>query len=73
MDIWIPVDNVSEVFRILEELKQSGYIMNKDFSWAYHSACWDNFGGSTSPRGVVFTFMTDSLASWFGLKYGTKV
>ena len=70
--IWIPVDDISDAYAILDDLKTAGYIMNQDFTWAYHPTKWDNFNGTTSPRGVEFTFMNSTLATWFGLKYGSN-
>lgn len=71
--VWIPIDNVSEAYEILDELKAVGYVADQDFTWAYNPSTWDNFSGLATAKGVEFKFTNDAVASWVGLKYGSKV
>ena len=72
--ITVPVNNSSEAFSLVVELKDLGLYANKDFTWSYHPTRTDYFdyynneviGGPS----VTFTFVNESLLSYFKLKWG---
>lgn len=55
------------IMALVAELREQGYVQRLDFDFAYHPGT--TFGGELIPRHTVFTFYTDSLATWFALKY----
>lgn len=55
---------------IVAEMRESGYVQRRDFDFAYYPAN-SEFSENFIPRHTVFTFYTESLASWFALKYVT--
>lgn len=52
---------------LLVELKQFGYVVNKDYSFQYFPE--KHTGKELVPRHTIFTFFDDNVASWFSLKY----
>jgi hypothetical protein len=66
--------DVSKTLEIVHELKKHGWVMGKDFDFAYHKAHYNDFSGSNwEPEELehsVFTFYDDSNASYFMLRWG---
>lgn len=52
---------------IVAEMREYGYVQRRDFDFAYYPAQANDY--DLIPRHTIFTFYTDSLASWFALKY----
>ena len=62
--------DVVEYLIIVRDLKEKGYVIGKDFDFAYHPPKFDNFSGdAVYNRSVVFTFYKEEIATWFTLKY----
>lgn len=67
--------NVAAIIEIVHEMKSMGYVIDKDFSFAYHSSK-GNAESSVGDvewvqdRHVLFTIYNESLASMFALKWG---
>lgn len=61
--------DVSRTLEIVYELKTHGWVMGKDFDFAYHQSAWDEMIGEI-PKQSVFTFYNDSNASYFMLRWG---
>lgn len=55
------------IMAIVAEMREYGYKQRVDFDFAYYPG--QEIGGDLIPRHTVFQFYTDSLASWFALKY----
>lgn len=55
------------IMAIVSELRESGYKQKTDFDFQYIPAVLSDDG--VIPRHTIFTFYTDSIASWFTLKY----
>jgi hypothetical protein len=70
--VTILLDDVGEIYRILEGLDNIGYTVHKDFSWTYNPSVWDNVYQTMSNRYVEFE-CTDDIATWILLKYGSKI
>ena len=66
--------DVSKTLEIVTELKKHGWVMGKDFDFAYHKAHYNDFSGSNwEPEELehcVFTLYNDSNASYFMLRWG---
>ena len=66
--------DVSRTLGIVSELKQHGWVINKDFDFAYHKAIYNDFSGSNwepeESQHSVFTFYNYSNASYFMLRWG---
>jgi hypothetical protein len=66
--------DVNKTLEIVGELKQHGWMINKDFDFAYHKPIYDDFGGfnweAETEKHSVFTFYNDSNASYFMLRWG---
>lgn len=66
--------DVNKTLQIVSELKQHGWVINKDFDFAYFKPEYDNFSGSNWEPEIekhsVFTFYNDSNASYFMLRWG---
>lgn len=57
---------------VKQELESMGYILNKDFEYAFYPATEMQVTGHTWSRNekyTVYKFYDDSIASWFNLKY----
>lgn len=59
----------TSIMAIVAELRENGYVQHKDFDFAYNPGVQFGFGDDLIPRHTVFSFYTDSLATWFVLKY----
>lgn len=62
--------HASKSIAIVEELKQNGYVLGKDFDWEYHKPKHDDITYQLLyNRHTVFRFYKDELATWFSLRY----
>jgi hypothetical protein len=65
--------DVHRTLEIVHELKHHGWVMGKDFDFAYHKPIYDSFSGSNwepaLEKHTVFTFYNDSNASYFMLRW----
>jgi len=59
---------------IVHDLKKMGWVIHKDFDFAYHKAIYNDFTGYNrepeESEHSVFTFYNDSNASYFMLRWG---
>jgi hypothetical protein len=64
--------DIDRTLEIVRELKKHGWVMGKDFDFAYHKTNYDNFSGSNweLEKHTVFTFYNDINASYFMLRWG---
>ena len=61
---------VSEILPMVTSMRDRGWVLNRDFSFAYHTATYNNDGyEAVTPRRTVFTFFTEELATLFTLTY----
>jgi hypothetical protein len=60
-----------EALKLLEELQQSGLIMDQDFTWRFDpsSACHEDTPKASSAR---FEFQDSAQATFYQLKWGVK-
>jgi hypothetical protein len=62
--------DVQTILAIVAVLKSMGYVTDKDFTFQYYPAKWDNFfNTAVNNRHTIFKFSDGSVASWFTLKY----
>ena len=61
---------VNTTLDIVSELKHHGWVIGKDFDFAYFKPEYDNFSYEPISRKAVFTFYDDSNASYFMLRWG---
>ena len=62
-----------EAYDIVVELKGLGLAANKDFTWSFKPRQGDYFSyEETEPPTVTFTFVEESMASFFRLKWSQK-
>lgn len=59
--------DASRTIEIVQELKTEGLVLGNDFDYAYHPSWYDN--ESTRSHCAVFSFYTESYASFFAIKY----
>lgn len=71
-EVHLKIDDITQAYFLLDELKQHGYVVNRDFEWSYFPTNWDYFTNTTTDRGVTFAFKDDTAASWFLLKYASR-
>ena len=63
--------DVNRTLEIVHDLKTHGWVMGKDFDFAYHKEMWDDFRSEPiREHHTVFTFYNDSNASYFMLRWG---
>jgi hypothetical protein len=63
--------DVSRTLEIVSELKKLGWMIGKDFDFAYFKPTFDNFSyEAVNRKHTVFTFYNDSNASYFMLRWG---
>lgn len=78
--------SVSSALEIVYALRETDYVQDKDYFFAYHKAEFETFdvhsvGGGTvqyigkqkSLSRVVFTFVDSAVAIWFVLRFGGTV
>lgn len=58
----------NEVLTIVAELRASGMVQGKDFSFSFHQTRWDETDGNIPDR-AEFTFYEEKYATLFSLKY----
>jgi hypothetical protein len=63
------VASASKAMMLADELKASGLIPDKDFTWKFHRSIDDWFTSSPNPSYVVFTFYDDAMATFYELKW----
>jgi hypothetical protein len=60
----------TEILDIVREMRESGLIQGKDFDFKYNQTKWNDWSNEAiAPEHTVFIFYTETLASWFSLKY----
>jgi len=53
-----------------DQLLASGLIINRDFTWEYRQATYNNDGyTAVDPKQVIFSFFEPSLATFYQLKW----
>lgn len=77
--------SVSSALEIVYALRETDYVQDKDYSFAYHKVEFEMFditlsgktaqyvGALKSPSRVVFTFVDSAVAIWFVLRFGGTV
>jgi hypothetical protein len=59
-----------EVLDVVKELRNRGYVQGTDFDFEYFKPKHDYISGHLEyNRHTVFSFYTESLATWFSLTY----
>jgi hypothetical protein len=62
--------SADKMLSIVKELKEQGLVLDKDFSFKYEPAQYNNDGWSqVTSRRSVFTFYNEKYATLFALKY----
>ena len=74
IEIVIENQGVNEILPMVTSMRDRGWVLNRDFSFAYHNATFDNDGYEAlprihTPRRTVFTFYREELATLFTLTY----
>ena len=70
IEIVVEYRGVSEILPMVTSMRDRGWVLNQDFSFAYHNATFDNDGYEpVIPKRTVFTFFTEELATLFTLTY----
>jgi hypothetical protein len=66
----IPVNSATEAYTIVMELKGLGLVANSDFTWSFKPKTEDYISYEViDPPSVTFTFIDESMASFFRLKW----
>jgi len=60
---------VSRVLEVVQDLRAKGLEQGTDFDFGYYPSYFDDFGGTIRQRHTVFTFYTESMATWFTIAY----
>lgn len=58
---------ISRILDAVYELRAQGLVQGQDFDFAYYSG--EVTADNTIERRIVFTFYTESMATWFAIKY----
>jgi hypothetical protein len=62
--------NAVRVLELRDELLDAGLVQDRDFTWSYHQAEYDNFSyDAVTPRHACFNFEDASLATFYQLKW----
>ena len=62
--------NAVRVLELRDELLDAGLVQDRDFTWSYHQATYDDFGHeAATPRYACFNFENASLATFYQLKW----
>lgn len=61
--------DLGTILDIVQELRDLGYLMDEDFSFAYFPTTDEGY----SQKYVEFTFFNETLASMFVLKWGEHI
>ena len=68
--IVIPVNTGMDAYAIVGELKGMGLMANRDFTWSFNPSKGDYFSYEvTEPPTVTITFVEESMASFYRLKW----
>lgn len=67
--IIVPNLDSNEISQLVRELKSQGYVVGKDFDFAYSSGKYDWDKLESVSRQTKFTFYNEAMASYFSLKY----
>lgn len=59
----------TEISAVVKELSALGYIVGKDFDFAFSTARYDYSNLRYTPRKTVFKFHNEELASWFVMRW----
>ena len=59
--------NINRIVDVVHELQARGLVQGQDFDFAYYPA--EVTADNTTRRRVVFTFYTESMATWFAISY----
>lgn len=62
--------NINRIMDVVHDLRAQGLVQGQDFDFAYYpgEVTTDEFHIATQRR-TVFTFYTESMATWFAIKY----
>jgi hypothetical protein len=55
---------------IAAKLQVDGWVLGKDFDYAYYPGRWDEMIGNVPAR-TIFTFYREKYATLFALRYGS--
>jgi len=62
--------NAVQALELRDEAQRHGLVQDRDFTWEYHQATYNNDGfTAVSPRQVIFNFEDPALATFFKLKW----
>jgi|688.fasta_scaffold544606_3 hypothetical protein len=67
MKIVVNVDNSTEVWALLEKLKEKNLYVNKDFTFRYIPPQCDEGWEKIQRKCVIFDFVDGKNATWFSL------
>lgn len=77
--------SVTNVMEVLYALRDTDYVQDKDYWFTYHKGEYEMYdvnvrgqnlqfaGARKDPNRVVFTFVDDTVATWFVLRFGGTV
>lgn len=60
---------IDRVLNTVNRLREQGIVQGTDFDFAYYPSTYDDFGGNISQRHTVFTFYTETMATWFSITF----
>lgn len=70
IEIVVEDRGVSEILPMVTSMRDRGWVLNQDFSFAYYNATFNNDGyEAVTPKRTVFTFYREELATVFALTY----
>lgn len=58
----------NEIMDIAAKLRLDGWVLGKDFDYAYYPGRWDGMIGDVPAR-TIFTFYTEKYATMFSLRW----
>lgn len=63
--------NANRVIDVVHSLRAQGLVQGQDFDFTYYSSSeiFDDESYTVTKRRTVFTFYTESMATWFAIKY----
>ena len=70
IEIVVEHQGVNEILPMVTSMRNRGWVLNRDFSFAYYNATYNNDEyEAVTPRRTVFTFYREELATLFTLTY----
>ena len=72
MAVEVKIDgwDVSAVLDVVHAMRAQGYAQGEDFDFAYKPAQYEPINGHfIYDKHVIFTLYSESLATWFSLRY----